>query len=106
MDDYYRYMMYNSYYNNMYGGYGGYGYGGYGYGGYGYGGYGDYYSNYYSYALMSMYMNSNSSTSSTTTTQEMDKDRYYNAVLYGPQATEAAQRPKFVITYAVPKNQE
>ena len=105
MSDYYRYLMYNSYYNNMYGGYGGYGYGGYGYGGYGGYGYGDYYSNYYSYAMAAMYMQ-NSNTSSTSTTQELDKDRYYNAYLYGPQEADPALRPKLIITYAIPKNQE
>ena len=107
MSDYYNYLMYNSYYNNMYGGYGGYG--GYGYGGYGYGGYGgygDYYSNYYSYALAAMYMQNNSNSSKTSTTQELDKDRYYNAYLYGPQAADPALRPKLIISYAIPKNQE
>lgn len=106
MSDYYNALMYASYYNNMYGGYGGYG--GYGYGGYGYGSYGyDSYSNYYSYYLMSMLAASSSSSSgSTSTAVELDTARYYDAVLYGPACSDASLRPKFRITYAVPKNLE
>lgn len=106
MSDYYNALMYASMYGG-YGGYGGYGYGGYGYGGYGYGSYGyDSYSNYYSYYLMSMLASSNSSSSTTSTAMELDTSRYYDAVLYGPDYSDESLRPKFRITYAVPKNLE
>ena len=82
-------------------GYGGYGYG-MGYGGYGYGGYGGYgYSNYYSYALASMYSSANSG-NSTTKSVEMDKDRYFNAVLNGPESKNG-RVPTLKIVYALPK---
>lgn len=115
MNDYYNYLSYMSYYNNMYGGYGmgyggyGMGYGGYGmgyggYGGYGYGGYGGYgMSNYYSYMLASQYANANSGTS-TSTSIEMDVHRYFNAILNGPEA-ENGRVPMMKIVYAVPKQQ-
>lgn len=99
MTDMYNYLAYSSYYNNMYGGYGYGGYG-YGYGGYGngYGGYGDYYSNYYNYALMaSMFSNNSTSTKSTV---ELDTDRYYKAVLRGPDAKDG---PKISLTFSLPK---
>ena len=107
---YYQQMMYAMYYNNLYGGYGGYG--GYGYGGYGYGygGYGGYggYSNYYNYMMMAqMYASMNQTTYSTT--QELDKDRYYRAILNGPAATTvntytgARRVPTFRVTFSVPK---
>ncbi len=103
LSDYYQYLMYQQYYNNMYyGGYGGYGYGGYGYGGYG--GYGyDPYSNYYSYYLMaSMY----GSSGTTETAQDvLDKDRYYNATLCGPNYPDESKRPVFKLTFSLP-NQE
>lgn len=110
MSDYMMQMQQMMYLNSIYGGYGGYGgygYGGYGYGygGYGYGGYGGYgyggMSNYYSMALLaSMY---NSSTSSTLRTRiDMDKDRYFNAVLNGPEA-ENGRVPKMRVIYAIPK---
>ena len=106
MSEYYNMMMYSSYYNGMYGGYGGYGYGGYGYGygGYGYGGYGygDYYSNYYSYMLMAQMYGSSSSTSSTV--KMLDKDRYYRGVLNGPAAE--GRRPTITVTYSLPKSGE
>lgn len=85
--DYYQNLLYNNYYNSMYDpyGYGGYGYGGYGYGyggyGYGYGGYG---YNYLDYMMMSAYA-SGSNTSEDTNT-EVDRDRFYEAVLRGPGA--------------------
>lgn len=115
MNDYINMMSYMSYMNGMYGGYGGYGmgyggygmgYGGYGYGmgygGYGYGGYGGYgYSNYYSYALASMYSSANSG-KSTTKSVEMDKDRYFNAVLNGPESKNG-RVPTLKIVYALPK---
>jgi len=106
---YYQQMMYAMYYNNLYGG--GYGYGGYGgYSSYGYGGYGGYggYSNYYNYYLMAqMYASMNQTTYSTT--QELDKDRFYRAILNGPNAT-ATDRytgkkrvPTFRVTFSIPK---
>lgn len=101
LSDYYQYLMYQQYYNNMYyGGYGGYGYGGYGYGGYG--GYGyDSYSNYYNYYLMaSMYANQGTSESSQ---DVLDKDRYYNAVLCGPNHPDKNLRPLFRLTFSLPK---
>ena len=105
MTQYYNMMMYSSYYNDMYSGYGGYGYGGYGYGygGYGYGGYGSYYNNYYSYMLMQqMYGSMNSSTS--TTVKMLDKDRYYRATLNGP--AHPTRRPTLTVTYSLPKSGE
>ncbi|MBR5906334.1 MAG: hypothetical protein IKZ51_07790 [Bacteroidales bacterium] len=107
LSDYYQYLMYQQYYNNMY--YGGYGgYGGYGYGGYGYGGYGGYgydsYSNYYSYYLMaSMYANSGTSESAQ---DVLDKDRYYNAVLCGPNYPDKSLRPLFKLTFSLPNKEK
>ena len=97
--DYYQQLMYASYYNSLYGGgYGGYGYG---YGGYGYGGYGGYgYSNYYNYMMLAQMMASSQQQSYSYNT-ELDKDRYYCAVLCGP---ESSRKPVFRVTYAVPKN--
>ncbi len=115
-DDYYNNLLYNSYYNNMmYDPYGygyGYGYGGYGYGygGYGYGGYGgyDYSSNYYNYMMMAMYSSSASTSTTESMSVELDKDRFYSAVLNGPQAaaTEEKQLPRLTITFAAPKTAE
>ena len=116
-DDYYNNLLYSSYYNNMmYDPYGyGYGYGSYGgYGGYGYGGYGgygyDYSSNYYNYMMMAMYANASSSSSSTSSTSvELDKDRYYNAVLNGTkreETTKLENLPRLSITFAAPKTAE
>ncbi|MBO4595834.1 MAG: hypothetical protein J5632_04405 [Bacteroidales bacterium] len=106
MDAYYQMLAYQQYYNNMYyggyGGYGGYGYGGYGYGGYGYGGYGDYYSNYYTYALLSQYAQASSS-SSKSTTEMLDKDRYYCASLYGPECSDPELRPRLELTFSLSK---
>lgn len=117
MNDYLNMMSYYSYMNGMYGGYGGYGMGyggygmgyggygmgyggyGYGYGNYGYGGYG--YSNYYSYALASMYSNANSG-KSTQTSIEMDSARYFKAVLNGPES-DNGRVPTLKIVYALPK---
>ena len=105
-DDYYNNLLYNSYYNNMmYDPYGyGYGYGGYGYGygGYGYGGYDSYgYNNYYNYMMMAAYASASSSSSSTSSSVELDRDRYYNAVLNGPGASE--NKPSLKITFSAPK---
>ncbi len=106
--DYYNNLLYNSYYNNMmydpYG-YGGYGYGGYGYGyGYGYGGYG-YGSNYYNYAMMSYYASMGSGSETTQSSVELDKDRYYDAVLKGPEAPDGP-RPQIKVTFSAPKTAE
>ena len=112
----YQQMMYAMYYNNLYGGgYGGYGYGGYGYG---YGGYGSYgyggYSNYYNMMMMASMLSSMNQTTYSTT-QELDKDRYYRAVLNGPAVTVknpescllltpgALRVPTFRVTFSVPK---
>ena len=112
----YQQMMYAMYYNNLYGGgyggYGGYGYGGYGYGygSYGYGGY----SNYYNMMMMASMLSSMNQTTYSTT-QELDKDRYYRAVLNGPAvqvknppsclllAPDALRVPTFRVTFSVPK---
>ena len=112
----YQQMMYAMYYNNLYGGgyggYGGYGYGGYGYGygSYGYGGY----SNYYNMMMMASMLSSMNQTTYSTT-QELDKDRYYRAILNGPAATAtnpdscplllpgARRVPTFRVTFSVPK---
>ena len=114
---YYQQMMYAMYYNNLYGGgyggYGGYGYGGYGYGYGGYGGYGGY-SNYYNMMMMSSLLNQMNQTTYTTS-QELDKDRYYRAILNGPASTAtnptsclllppgARRIPTFRVTFSVPK---
>lgn len=87
LSDYYSMLAYQSYYGSMYGGGGGYG---------------DYYSNYYSYMMAAMY--AGNSSSSTSTTLQLDRDRYYRAVLSGPAADDAGIRPKFVFSYAVPKD--
>ncbi len=105
LSDYYQMLAYQSYYNSMYGGYGGYGYGGYGYGygGYGYGGYGGYgydpYTNYYSYLMMAQY--ANQSSTSTTASDVLDKDRYYCGYLYGPKYSDASLRPQFKLTFSL-----
>ena len=105
-DDYYNNLMYNSYYNNMmYDPYGyGYGYGGYGYGGYGYG-YGNYgYNNYYNYYMMAAYANASSSSTTSSSSIELDRDRFYNARLNGPEA--AGKKPRLRITFSAPKKIE
>lgn len=97
MANYYQQMAYASYANQLYGGYGYGGYG-YGYGGYGYGSYG-YYNNYYNYQTMAQY--AFSSATKTTSSTELDKDRYYRAVLRGPKAD--GKKPKLKVTFAIPK---
>ncbi|MCR5408808.1 MAG: hypothetical protein K6E61_06880 [Bacteroidales bacterium] len=88
-------LMYAIHYNTLYGG--GYGYGGYGgYGSYGY----NSYNNYYNYAMLAQMMAAASQTKYTTNT-ELDKDRYYRAILCGPDA--ATRQPFFRITFAVSK---
>lgn len=97
-NSYYQQLMYASYYNSLYGGYGGYGgyssYGGYG----GYGGYG--YSNYYNYMMLAQMMSASQQQTYSYTT-ELDKDRFYRAILCGPASE---RKPVFRVTYAIPKN--
>ena len=94
-NSYYQQLMYASYYESLYGSYGGYG--GYGYGGYG--GYGNYgYSNYYNYMMLAQMMSASTQQSYSYTT-ELDKDRYYRAVLCGPGSSD--RKPKFRITFAI-----
>ena len=91
-DSYYQNLLYANYYNSIYGG----GYGSYS----GYGGYNNYgYSNYYNYMMLAQMMAA-STEQSYTYTQELDKDRYYKAVLNGPQS--ASRKPLFRVTYAFP----
>lgn len=92
-NSYYQNLLYANYYNSIYGG--GYGYGGM-YGGYG-GGYG--YNNYYNYMMLAQMMAASTQQTYTTTT-ELDKDRYYRAVLNGP-ASPAERKPVFRVTYAL-----
>lgn len=92
-NSYYQNLLYASYYNSLYGG----GYGGYGYGGYGGYGYNNY-SNYYNYMMLAQMMSA-SQQQTYTYTQELDKDRYYRAILNGPQAS---RPPIFRVTYAFP----
>jgi len=114
----YNNLAYSSYYGSMYdpygygygyGGYGGYGgyYGGYGgYGGYGYGGYGGYGygSNYYNYMAMAAYASGYYSDSEAETSVELDKDRFYNCILNGPESSGA--RPQLKFTFSAPKTAE
>lgn len=107
LNEYYQNLLYNSYYNNLYG------YGNYGYGyGYGYGGYYDY-SNYYNYYMMAAMM-SNSSNQTTSSSPQLDKDRYYTCILRGPDAPapagadandlKARRVPMVEVTYSVPRS--
>jgi len=90
-NSYYQNLLYANYYNSIYGG---------GYGSYGYSGYNNYgYSNYYNYMMLAQMMSA-STQQSYTYTQELDKDRYYRAVLNGPES--ATRRPIFRVTYAFP----
>ncbi len=109
ISEYMQNLQYSMYYNNLYNyGYGGYGYG-YGYGGY-YGGYGDYgYNNYYNYYNMAAYYSAmQNAQSQGSTTTILDRDRYYRAVLRGPEANtdetkplEERRVPYFKVTYSV-----
>ena len=92
MSEYYNYLAYQSYYNSMYGGYGGYG-------GYGYGGY-DSYSNYYSYMMMAQYAGQAQTNQSVSV--QLDKDRYYKAVLNGPEYPTVSLRPRLELTFSLP----
>ena len=88
--DYYNQLMYYSYLNSMYGGYGSYS-------GYGYNNYNSYYNMMYYYSMM------NSSSGSTSSVQYMaDPARYYNAVLCGPD--DAENHPVLRVVYSVPKD--
>ncbi len=89
-NEYYQNLMYASYYNALYGG----GYGGYG--GYGYGGY----SNYYSYMMLAQMMSASTEQQYSYTT-ELDKDRYYHAVLCGYGAK---RHPIFRVTFNIPED--
>ena len=88
---YYQNLMYASYYNSLYGG---------GYGGAG--GYGNNYSNYYSYMMMAQMMAAQNQTTYTTTT-ELDKDRFYKAILNGPLTLSDNGGPRFRLVFAIPK---
>ena len=87
---YYQNLMYASYYNSLYGG------------GYGAGGYGNNYSNYYSYMMMAQMMAAQNQTTYTTTT-ELDKDRFYKAILNGPLTLSDNGAPRFRLVFAIPK---
>ena len=90
MSEYYQYLAYQSYYNNMYG--------------YGYGSYGNsYYNNYYTYMMMAAYAGSGSS-SSVETSQVLDRDRYYSGWLNGP--LDPDRKPRLILTFSVPNKAE
>ena len=90
-NEYYRNLMYASYYDSLYGG--GYGYGSSMYGSsYGY-------NNYYSYMMMAQMMDASSQQNYTVNT-ELDKDRFYRAVLCG---YEDERHPVFRVTFAIPE---
>jgi len=94
-NEYYQNLLYANYYNSIYGG----GYGGYG--GYGYGGYGGYgYSNYYNYMMLASMMSA-STEQTYSYNSELDKDRYYCAILNGPKDVQA---PMYRITFAIPQD--
>ena len=58
--------------------------------------------NYYSYMMASMYANNNNTT--TTTELQLDKDRYYRGVLYGPTNKEC--HPSLKLTFSVPRDRD
>ena len=94
-NEYYQNLAYASYYNALYGG----GYGGYG--GYGYGSYGGYgYNNYYNYMMLAQMMSASTQQTYSYNT-ELDKDRYYCAILNG---SKDARAPRFRITFSIPKD--
>lgn len=86
---YYQNLMYASYYNSLYGG---------GYGS----GYGNNYSNYYSYMMLAQMMAAQNQTTYTTTT-ELDKDRFYKALLNGPLTMSDKGGPHFQVVFTIPK---
>ncbi len=89
-NSYYQNLLYASYYNSLYGGGYGYGSGGYGY---------NSYSNYYNYMMLAQMMAA-SEQQTYSYTQELDKDRYYKAILGGPASE---HKPIFQVTYALPE---
>ena len=86
-NEYYQNLAYASYYNALYGG----GYGGYG--GYGY-------NNYYNYMMLAQMMSA-STQQTYSYNSELDKDRYYRAVLNGPKDVQA---PMFRVTFSIPQD--
>ena len=85
MSEYLQYLAYQNYYNSMYGDYS-------------YGG-SSYYSNYYSYMLMAMYMGGSNTT--TRNSYELDKDSYFRATLCGPE--DPQRRPELKLVFSLPK---
>ena len=92
-NEYYQNLLYASYYNSLYGG----GYGGYSSYGYGYGNY----SNYYNYMMLASMMSA-STEQSYSYNSELDKDRYYRAILCGQG--NATRAPLFRVTFALPQD--
>ena len=90
---YYQNLMYASYYNSLYGGGYGYGYGG---------GYNSY-NNYYSYMMMAQMMAAQQQQTYSYTT-ELDKDRYYKAVMRGPLTQHKDGGPRFQVVFTLPKD--
>ena len=91
-NEYYQNLLYASYYNSLYGG--GYGYGGYSsYGSYGY-------SNYYNYMMLASMMSASTEQTYSYNT-ELDKDRYYRAILCG---YDDERPPLFRVTFAIPQD--
>ena len=62
------------------------------------------YNNYYNYYMMAAYANASSSSSTTSSSIELDRDRFYNAKLYGPGSAE--KKPSLRITFSAPKKLE
>lgn len=84
---YYQQLSYLQYYQQLYYG--------------GYSGYGGYYNNYYNYYnMLAAYQNSQAT--QTSVVMEMDRDRYYRAILNGPEASNG-RVPLLKVTYAIPK---
>ena len=85
-NSYYQNLLYASYYNSLYGG-----------------GYGSSYSNYYSYMMLAQMMSASTQQTYSYTT-ELDKDRYYCAVMNGPDAGPGTFVPTFRVTFAIPQD--
>ena len=93
LSEYYQNLAYASYYNNLYGGYG-----------YGYG-YGSYYNNYYNYMLAAQYASASATQQESQT--QLDKDKYYHTVLYGPGAADESLRPALSLVYSyIPRDSD
>jgi len=88
LSEYYNYLAYQSYYSNMYGGGSSYS--------------GNSYNNYYTYMMLAQY--ASSSQSSTSYKVQLDKDRYYKAMLNGPAFD--GRRPRLEIVYSIPRQEE